>query len=92
MLQRAAQRAVPRRQGGQGLAARLAGLQVPLGRGALAAPERAVGQGAQLRFGQVRHGASPVRACRRRRSSARARDRRDITVPTGTFSTRAISS
>ena len=98
MLERAAQVAVLRHQAGQRVAALAARLEMALGRGAGAAfghpreARAAVRQGAQLFVAQMAHVASPVRARRRCRSSARARDSRDITVPTGTFSARAISS
>src|SRR5262249_1063545 len=90
--ERRAERALERGGFREPLAAGLAGRQVRVGGGALAGGERAVQDARDLLVGQVLHHASPPRSARRRLSSARARARRDITVPIGTLSTPAISS
>ena len=103
MLERARQRVLLCRQRRQRVAARQTALEVPLSAFARGAHEALVEQRAELVCGQVVHDLSPARFCpavrpssprsaMRRFSSPRARDNRDITVPTGTLSVAAICS
>jgi hypothetical protein len=92
VLERRAQALVLRTQPGQRVATIGARFQVALGLVARPAFERAVEQRTQLVVREVLHGSSPPRVRTSARSSARARERRDITVPAGTPSAFAISS
>ena len=72
---------------------RFAGSQMRIGARRIGGCERAVVMSRELFVGQVRaHEDSPLPSDMRRLSSARARERRDMTVPTGTPSAVAMAS